>query len=267
MSRSDNRIYLIIQFENNVYHTGRKYKKKHFASYTVSNSYIGFYKENYPGQLLLCFKMDRTDVTFLVLVITAVTVSAQDYNVSITFQETKDCEIDCFEILFKFAKGENFTERESVTWDKPIVGNIHNVTEFVRALHRLVNYEQPTSKQAKNSAVSTTTTRSSERIETQDTRASDQNKSSVPTKSSSSMLSKASTSSGKNAEKSTKTTTVKSATLTAPHKDLSKPLKRSHDAKTGILITLTVVIIIIAGAWVGRKYYLRGTSESYLLLR
>ena len=211
--------------------------------------------------------MDQTDVTFLVLVITAVTVSAQDYNVSITFQETKDCEIDCFEILFKFAEGENFTERESVPWDKPISGNIHNFTDFVGALHRLVHYEQPTSKQATNSTVSTTTTRSTERIETQDTRASDQNNSSVPTKSSSSMLSKSATSAGKNAERSTETTKAKSANLTTPHKDLGKPLKRSHEAKNGVLITLTVVIIIIAGAYVGRKYFLRGTSESYFLLR
>ena len=211
--------------------------------------------------------MDQTDATFLVLVIIAVTVSAQDHNVSITFQETKDCEIDCFEILFKFAKGENFTERESVTWDKPISGNIHNLTEFVRALERLVNYEQPTSKQATNSIVNTTTTRSNELIETQDSSASAENNSSVPTKSSSSMLSESTTSTGKNTEKSIETTTEQSADLTSLHKDLGKPLKRSHQAETGVLITLTVVIIIIAGAWFGRKYYLRGTSESYFLLR
>ena len=212
--------------------------------------------------------MHQTEIIFSVLVISAFTVSAQDYNVTITFQETENCENDCFEILFKFMKGENFTNQENVTWDKTISGNINNFNEIVRALQRLVeNTHDDTSQNAPKSIVSSTTTRSSEHIKAQHTATSDQNNPSVPAETSSSNLTEPTVSARKQTEASTERIPAKSSTITKPNKDSEKPSKRSHEAETGVLITLTVVIIIIAGAWFGRKYYLRGTTESYFLLR
>ena len=208
--------------------------------------------------------MHRTAIICSVLVISAFTVSAQDYAVNITFHETENCKIDCFQIQLKFTRGENFTKNENVSLDKAISGNIHNFTEIVRALQLLVTHTDDATSQH---AVRSTTKISSENINTQDKRTSDENNSSVPTKSVSSKLIEATTSTGKHAKKSTETTTTQSANHTTPHEALGKPLKRSHEAETGVLVTLTVVILIIAGAWVGRKYYRRGTSESYFLLR
>ena len=215
--------------------------------------------------------MHQTEIIFSVLVISAFTVSAQDNTVTTTFQETKSCEIDSFEILLKFAEGLNFTKKESETWNETISGNIHNLTEIVRVLQCLVNHkhDNDTSQHTTNCTINSDlmTKTISEHSKAPNTGTSDENNSSGPSKSSNPELSEPATSTGKRAEKSTGTTTAKSANLTLPHKDLGESLNRSHEAKTGILITLTVVIIIIAGAWVGRKYYLRGTSESYLLLR
>ena len=261
---SDNRICLIMQFENNDYHKRRKNKKEHFESYTVSNSHIIVFSysllldSHIQVNYLFYLKMHQTEIIFSVLVISAFTVSAQDYNVTITFQE-KNCEIDCFEIHVKFADGHNFTKKEN------------NLTDIVRTLQRQVNHnhDADTSQETTSSTIysDSMTTGISEHGKAQGTGASDANNSSGTTKSSNPELSKAATSPAKHAQKSTETTTAKSTNLTTPHKELGKPLNRSHDAKTGILITLTVVIIIIAGAWVGRKYYRRGTSESYFLLR
>ena len=215
--------------------------------------------------------MHPTEIIFSVLVISAFTVSAHDYNVTITFQETKNGKIDGFEIHVKFAEGQTFTKKENVTWKDTISRNIHNLTEIVRALQPLVSHKHDVDTlqvaTSSTSASDSMTTGISDHSKAQVTETSDEGNSSGSTKSSNPKLSEPATSIGKRAEKSTETTTAKSTNLTTPHKELGKPLNRSHDAKTGILITLTVVIIIIAGAWVGRKYYRSGTSESYLLLR
>ena len=212
--------------------------------------------------------MHPTAIICSVLAISAITASAHEYNVNITFQKAENCEIDCLQILLKFNKGENFTEKEKVDLDKTITGNIHNFDDIIGALQQLVNHtHDDDAHSSTNSILSSTTTKSNEHIKTQGTRTSNETSSSVPTKSSSSKLSEAATSTGKQAETSTETTTPKFATLPTIHKDLEKPSKRSHEATAGVLITLTVVIIIIAGGWFGRKYYRTGTSESYFLLR
>ena len=85
--------------------------------------------------------MHQTEIIFSILVISAFTVSAKDNNETTTFQETKSCELDSFEILLKFAEGLNFTKKESETWNETISGNSHNLTEIVRVLQCLVNHK------------------------------------------------------------------------------------------------------------------------------
>ena len=219
--------------------------------------------------------MAQLHFVYVCLTIFPLVWAKTEYNVSYTFTKISS---DSFTVIFK---GINTTTLNASVWNQTKNATFHNVKEIEDALKNFHSaHDEPNIKNSSTTKLDITAdTKKSgalDELTTAKTIILASNKSDIGV-TTSNVLDSNEASTGKTdvtsdlkISKDPKGTPMQNTSQKSTDKSGTKPLPHSSNARkavTGILVTITVVVVIVGGVLMYRKYRLGGSSETYFLLR